>query len=352
MSKRLPETLLVGSIPLNSPEEVLRSAGKALGNHVMALPDGELDDRKLWINYLALRVYYMHPQLESVNRPQAIDGVEQWMPSKPSDHWQFRVKPGVKDLRFDNLGYAGLALGSYLIFRQLKDEGVIASDVRFQVCLPFNWSGTLMFFMQNPDDLAQVVPAYEQAMIGELQKIMLAIPAEDLAIQWDVCMEILDIDGAFPFSPPGDKMERFLDGCRTFAPHVPEGVLMGYHLCYADLGHKHIQEPVDLGTSVAMANGSIAASGRRVDFFHMAVPRERKDDAYFEPLKDLDVGDANVYLGLIHLTDGVEGTRERIDTAKRFLPEFGIATECGFGRRPPEQVGELLNLHAELVETL
>jgi hypothetical protein len=33
--------------------------------------------------------------------------------------------------------------------------------------------------------------------------------------------------------------------------------------------------------------------------------------------------------------------------AERFVKEFGIATECGFGRRPPETVPELLRIHAE-----
>jgi hypothetical protein len=290
----------------------------------------------------------MHPQLESIGRPAKVDGVEQWVPGSPGDHWQFRVKPGVDDLKFDDLRYAGAALSSYLTFRELKDEGVIPQDVRFQVCLPFSWSGTLMFFMETPSDLEKVVPAFERALIRELQKIALAIPPEELSIQWDVCMEVLDIEGVFPFSPAGDKFERFLDACRTLAPHVPERALMGYHLCYADLNHKHIKEPDDLGTSVRMANAAVAASGRRVDYFHMAVPRDRDDDAYFAPLDDLDVGDALVYLGLVHLTDGKEGTMKRIALAEQHLARFGLATECGFGRRSPEQVAQLLDLHAEI----
>jgi hypothetical protein len=36
-----------------------------------------------------------------------------------------------------------------------------------------------------------------------------------------------------------------------------------------------------------------------------------------------------------------------VTTASRFLDDFGIATECGFGRRPPECTPGLLALHRE-----
>ena len=78
----------------------------------------------------------------------------------------------------------------------------------------------------------------------------------------------------------------------------------------------------------------------------MPVPRDRDDDDYFRPLQDLST-DTRLFLGLVHYTDGVEGTTRRIETAKRYVSDFGIATECGFGRRPKEQVPELLDIHRQ-----
>jgi hypothetical protein len=79
------------------------------------------------------------------------------------------------------------------------------------------------------------------------------------------------------------------------------------------------------------------------------VPRDRSDLAYFEPFAGLALGpETDFYLGLIHLTDGLEGTKRRIEAARHVVPEFGVGTECGFGRRPPETVHELLRLHAEV----
>ena len=58
--------------------------------------------------------------------------------------------------------------------------------------------------------------------------------------------------------------------------------------------------------------------------------------------------ETTISLGLVHHTDGVEGTRGRIATAEKHLPDFLIATECGFGRRNPATIPELLRIHAEV----
>jgi hypothetical protein len=55
-------------------------------------------------------------------------------------------------------------------------------------------------------------------------------------------------------------------------------------------------------------------------------------------------------LGLVHYTDGVEGTEQRLATAKKYANDFAIATECGFGRRDPGTIPELLRIHAVVAE--
>ena len=50
----------------------------------------------------------------------------------------------------------------------------------------------------------------------------------------------------------------------------------------------------------------------------------------------------------IHYTDGVEGTKQRLATARRHVKRFPVATECGFGRRDPATIPELLRIHAEV----
>lgn len=51
MSKDL---LLVGSIPLDTVEDVFGQFGRTLGGYLMSLPDGEIGLRRHWIS----RVHY------------------------------------------------------------------------------------------------------------------------------------------------------------------------------------------------------------------------------------------------------------------------------------------------------
>jgi len=44
----------------------------------------------------------------------------------------------------------------------------------------------------------------------------------------------------------------------------------------------------------------------------------------------------------------MDGTQRRMEAARKFVKDFFIATECGFGRRNPESLEALLRLHAEI----
>lgn len=85
-----------------------------------------------------------------------------------------------------------------------------------------------------------------------------------------------------------------------------------------------------------------------INLIHMPVPRDRADDAYFMPLERLLLRpETELSLGLVHYTDGLAGTRIRLSTAERHVRNFSIATECGFGRRDPATIADLLRIHAE-----
>ncbi len=172
-----------------------------------------------------------------------------------------------------------------------------------------------------------------------------AIPAARLAIQWDVCMEVIACEEQLPVF--GDDAEAFTFSLLArLCNRVPAAVELGIHLCYGDPGHRHIVEPRDARILTRLANGITAAAGRRLDWIHLRVPKDRHDAAFFEPLKQLRLPpQTHLFLGLLHLTDGEQGARGRISAARRAVPHFGIATECGFGRRPPETVAPLLELH-------
>jgi hypothetical protein len=124
---------------------------------------------------------------------------------------------------------------------------------------------------------------------------------------------------------------------------------LGIHICYGDLGHKHTLEPRDTGLSVTIANWLSGAIRRPINWIHVPVPRDRDDDAYFAPLRGLQLNpQTELYLGLVHYTDGVGGAKRRLAAARKVVSSFGVATECGFGRRDPQTVEGLLALHREV----
>ena len=189
-------------------------------------------------------------------------------------------------------------------------------------------------------------------MLGELAEIAAAIPEGELAIQWDTAHEIQNLDGGRPhwFDDPEtgivDRLVRLGDA-------VPAGVELGYHLCYGDFNHRHFIEPEDAGTLVRVANTLSRRVARAIDYIHMPVPRARTDDAYFAPLRDLALKPGcTLYLGLVHFTDGVDGALARVAAAQKVVRDFGLATECGFGRRPPETVPDLLLIHADVADRM
>jgi len=201
-----------------------------------------------------------------------------------------------------------------------------------------------------PDQRTLLEKAYFQSMKEEIAALATIVPAEKLAIQWDTVFELLILEGVRK-SQIDDTREGLIERLRRLGAELPAEVELGYHFCYGDMNHKHSLEPPHTGVMVDLANDLTRALPHRIDFIHMPVPRGRDDDAYYAPLSRLALRpQTELYLGLVHFTDGVGGTRRRIATASRVLPDFGIATECGFGRRDPETVRHLLDIHAKVAQ--
>ena len=147
---------------------------------------------------------------------------------------------------------------------------------------------------------------------------------------------------ARPCITPGD--------CRTHCTNcgpIPDSVELGFHLCYGDFGARHFVEPVDSSKMVEVVNSFSAAVKRPIAYFHIPVPITRNDDDFYRPLKNLKLpAGTEFYLGLVHAKDGPEGTQRRIDVARKYVSDFGIATECGFARARTRQVIEqILDVH-------
>ncbi len=153
---------------------------------------------------------------------------------------------------------------------------------------------------------------------------------------------------------PEGGWERFAGPVTRLTRLIPEEVLVGYHLCYGTFPEWPMYEARDMGLLVRMANFAVAHSGRTVDWLHLAGPRylRSEDRGFFRPLADLEPGDARVFLGIVLPIDGSPGLRRRHATASRYLPDFGVAMYCGFGRQPGADGTETMREHARVVRTV
>jgi len=330
---------LVGSIGLPGPDDVFRIAGRRLGQRLKRLPDGEPGGRRLWISwqYPLLRSYaFLQPDPSGALRPTnkfpllcLADGMS------------------AKDVSFGELGYAREARASYEDFVAARKRGDVAKGTRFQVCLPTPLAVIHSFCSK---DIEVIEPAYEAAMIREVKTICRFIPQRDLCLQWDVCNEMVIWDGQeTPGIPVHVKSgDELVARVARLAAAVPKDVEFGIHLCYGDFGARHFVEPLDASKMVSFANAIAAAVKRKLTYIHLPVPARHRDEAFYRPLAGLKLKrGTELYLGLVHATDGAEGTRARIGLAHRFVDDFGIATECGMARaRTPETVDHLLRIHA------
>jgi len=135
MADYVPEKVhLVGSIGLESVEEIFRTVGTMFGRRLKRVPDGEPGPRRLWVTF-------QYPLLRSSPFLQRDPGGAL---RKTSGIPLVCLADGVKseDIRFGELGYVREARGSYLDFCAARERGELPRDARFQVCRP-RWASPM-----------------------------------------------------------------------------------------------------------------------------------------------------------------------------------------------------------------
>ena len=350
MSRAASDNLLhfVGSVPLKDAEDVFRQLSDSVGPYASRLPDGETAERSRWI-FFQREILASHPAVE----------VDPTVPEFELRQWDGKVIRSIPLLRFkadadpDSLtfetGYDQAAEYSWGVFRGLQDDGVIRDSARFQVSLPTPMATAYFYVSHKARDAYLAV--YERSLMQALQNILETVPADKLTIQFDVCQEVLVFEDYFDHRPDNYKQQIF-ELLGRLGDAVPNGVELGYHLCYGTPAEEHLVMPKDAGILVELLNGITSHVQRTVDYVHLPVPAHCKSEEYFLPFRDYQGPDATkLYVGLIHHGDEA-GDKERIATAAKFIPNMGVATECGWGRADPGTVASLLKSHRVAAETL
>jgi hypothetical protein len=341
-----PIVHLVGSIPLPDAEAVFRNVSDSVGRYLVRLPDGETGIRKTWIKFLQ-DVLAQNPAIEVAHDVPPFKFI-QWDGKLIREIPRLRVRPGTEpEPDSFKTGYADMAIASWELFERMQRAGDIPANVKFQVSLPTPIAPTYNNMM--PDHRQGLLPALTRHFIGEVERIAAAIPSNRLALQWDVCQEVLAWEGYYDKGPVDFRIET-LDVLTRVGDAVPTGIELGYHLCYGSPADEHLVQPKDMGLMVEMANAIAASVKRPIQFFHMPVPKPRIDDAFFAPLKALKLSTATeLYLGLIHHDDAA-GDDARLAAARRHARVDGLSTECGMARGDSTRLPALLAAHVRAAE--
>ena len=335
---------LVGSVPLPTAEDVFTKTATALPNRLKRTPDGETSHRQNFVQFQR-NIWASMPQVL-----RQYDETFTPIPTPlPTPEELSSVSEALESISPLQTHYDTHALESYKTFTSLRSSGTIPSHTKFQLCLPTPLN---VLCMIADGYQATVEPFYIRALANAITTLSNSIPASDLSIQWDTAAEFAMLEGAHwphfvPFFSP--VKEGIVSRLIYLADLVPPEVECGFHLCYGDIGHKHFIEPKDMGFLVEIASAVMQRANRQVNYFHMPVPKNRTDKEYFAPLKDLELGKTELFLGVVHYDD-LEGTKQRIESAASSGKAFGVATECGMGRTPAEQLDSILEISAGVSE--
>jgi hypothetical protein len=143
----------------------------------------------------------------------------------------------------------------------------------------------------------------------------------------------------FSFDLITDQIARVTDT-------IPEKVEVGFHIC--SMWHVDPAPGQDNQVFVDYINCLLEKVHCPLAYFHMATSHDHGPDE-FALLKNVKLGPGTrLFLGVIHLDDGLEGA------ASTSLDDFGVAFVCGFGPggvgSDPQAAERLLRLHRDVAE--
>lgn len=340
-----------GSINLPDTDAVLRELGARIGTLAPRYPDGETGDRGNWI-WFQLQRFWETPGLERLSEADA----EARYGGLPKVRLADEADPSA--IAWPNLGYADAYLASWERFVELRDAGVVPAGTRYQVQYPTPLASINAWVVTEDQDALE--DSYADALYADLDRLLAALPHEQIAVQWDVAVEFGILTGSFP-STGSQTFETIAARLAECVDRVPADVPVGLHLCYGDYQHQHFARPESLELQVRVVNRLCAAARRTVDWFAFTVPQDERSAAYFAPLRDLRVRPGTeLYFALVpyHPDTQAAGTTEEqvrlVDASLVRHPgaasvAWGVCTECGMGRVDRDDVPRLLELHREIV---
>ena len=151
---------------------------------------------------------------------------------------RLRVQPGARlDPATVKTHYADMAIESWRLFDRLQQEGVIPAGIKFQISLPTPIAPT--YNNMVPTDRPALIPVLTAHMLGEVATIAQALPNDRIALQWDVCQEVIAWEGYYEPGPVDFRKETIAE-LIAIGDGVPAAIELSYPLCNSSPADEHV----------------------------------------------------------------------------------------------------------------
>lgn len=350
------KALLVGSMPYDNERHAMEQALAALGQHLDALPDGEIGeksetypkgDRAAWVQTIMDRCEADTDAWEVKRATKRnADGFSLNYESGPRLKGTYPPKEMAAHLAF---GWNDFARESYPQFKELRAKANLP-DLKFQVGLPTALG--MNFGILSPPDALRYASAFTERLAFEANDILSFADPGDVRFQIEVPGE-LAMAYKLPKFAVGIALRTVLDLVNRVRPEASFGV----HLCFGDLNNEALIEAPSLDKMVNFTNRLVKKWPSTHDLSYVHVPLAEAaspppiDPAWYSPLSAIQLPPGVRFVaGFVHDKRTAAEHHEIRGIVDRLRPgPVDIACSCGLGRQDAETANKLLAMTRDLV---
>lgn len=330
---------LAGSLPGRTPTEAMTLALDTLGEHLLALPGGEVG-RPIWAASIT----------EELAASPLFDVVRQ---GNYTDYDDFTQLSAAGDLKKLDLGHYHRYVNESRIASILLHERGL--DMLFQVGFPSWFDQTLISVGKLH------YPKYRKAFADATLRDVRQIYADDpnVILQIEAPFELIAVLSA-PRALRRLVARQMARGYITrFAEKCPAGARIGVHLCVGRLNNRAKTHLTELAPLVDLGNEIAAGWPDSVTLEYLHLPMSSGflppvlDPAWYADLERLDVPpEVRVILGVCHERATTQQLRPIVEFADKLLDRtVAVGASCGLalsGDRTLADVHTVLKQQAEL----
>jgi hypothetical protein len=249
-----------------------------------------------------------------------------------------------------DLPYVAAARAARAGFHALTSAHKLPADSKLQSSYPV---AVARQWPEPFDRSNEIDVEFNACLIGQIERIVAAGPTNGTAIQLDLPFaDLTEATDRLASSDADARRDHFIAAALTVMNAVPESADLALHFDCRD-GARFSMVPADAEAMATIAQDIIGRASRAVHLVHLPVPLRHEDDAFFRGLAGLHLPFVTrLCLGLVHLSDGLEGARRRIKLARAHFDDFAIGARSGFAARATDTIRPFLALHAEVADDM